>query len=133
MPHVLTTRAADFETRFGALLGAKREDSPDVDDAVAAIIADVRQRGDAAVMDLTRRFDGLDLMPETMAFSAAQIDDACAAVPAVERDALELAAARIRAYHQRQRPQDARWTDETGASLGWQWTAVAAAIPVVQL
>ena len=53
MPIILDATQPDFETRFAALLSAKREDSPDVDDTVAAIIADVRARGDAAVIELT--------------------------------------------------------------------------------
>ncbi len=127
MPQFLTTRDADFAPRFAALLEMKREDSPDVDDVVAGIIADVRARGDAAVIDLTERFDRLALTPETLAFSAEEISDAVAQVPAEERAALELAAERIRAYHVRQMPEDARWTDPDGATLGWRWGPVAAA------
>ena len=74
MPAMLSTRHPDFEPRFTALLGQKREDSPDVDAVVAAIIADVRTRGDAAVIEMTARFDRLDLTPETLAFSPAEID-----------------------------------------------------------
>jgi histidinol dehydrogenase len=70
MPQFLTHTDPDFETRFTALLSAKREDSVDVDDAVAAIIADVRKRGDAAVIELTSKFDRLDLTPDTLAISA---------------------------------------------------------------
>jgi histidinol dehydrogenase len=127
MPTILNTASPDFEARFAAVLSMKREDAPDVDDAVAAIIADVRTRGDAALIELTERFDRLSLTPETLAFSVAEIDDACTRVPAEERDALELAAARIRAYHDRQLPPDESWTDETGAVLGWRWTPVEAA------
>lgn len=127
MPHFLDAADADFQTRFEALLDLKREDSPDVDATVAAIIADVRKRGDAAVIELTAKFDGLELTPGTLAFSTAEIDDACAAVPQSERVALELAADRIKAYHEKQRPEDARWTDASGASLGWRWTPVSAA------
>lgn len=127
MPVFLETSDADFETRFAALLSAKREDSPDVDDTVAGIIADVRARGDAAVIDLTSRFDRLDLTPETLRFSADEIAAECARVPAAEREALELAASRIRAYHERQMPSDASWQDDSGATLGWRWTAVSAA------
>ncbi len=65
MPVFLDTKDADFETAFQRLLSAKREDSPDVDDAVAAIIADVRARGDAAVLELTKRFDRFDLTAAT--------------------------------------------------------------------
>jgi histidinol dehydrogenase len=127
MPVFLDSREPDFEARFSALLEMKREDAPDVDDAVAAIIADVRKRGDAAVIELTERFDRLKLAPGTLAFTSDEIDAAIAEVPADERDALEEAAERIRAYHVRQLPEDARWTDPEGATLGWRWTPVSAA------
>ncbi|MCE8514379.1 histidinol dehydrogenase [Ruegeria pomeroyi] len=127
MPQFLDSRQPDFETAFAALLGAKREDSPDVDAVVADIIADVRTRGDAAVIELTERFDRIALTPQTLRFSAEEIAQAVDEVPAPERAALELAAARIRAYHERQMPQDADWTDDTGARLGWRWSAVSAA------
>ena len=127
MPQFLDVQDADFEARFAALLGMKREDSPDVDATVAGIIADVRARGDAAVIELTSTFDKLDLTPATLAFSRDEIEAQIATVPATERAALELAAARIRAYHARQIPQDDMWQDETGATLGWRWTPVSAA------
>ena len=127
MPQFLDTTEPDFEARFAALLSAKREDSPDVDHVVAGIIADVRARGDAAVLELTAKFDRLELTPETMAFSAEEIDAEIAKVPAGEREALERAAQRIRAYHVRQMPEDALWTDPDGATLGWRWTPVSAA------
>ncbi|WP_375175356.1 histidinol dehydrogenase [Pseudooceanicola sp.] len=127
MPHILNTTDTDFETRFTELLTMKREDSPDVDDVVAGIIADVRARGDAAVIELTSKFDRLDLTPETLAFSTEEIDAQCALVTPEERSALDLAADRIRAYHVRQMPEDANWTDPDGATLGWRWTAVSAA------
>ncbi len=127
MPQFLDSSAPDFEAKFTQLLGMKREDSPDVDAIVAGIIADVRARGDAAVIELTSKFDRQTLTPETLRFSEAEIDAHCARVPAAEREALELAAERIRAYHARQMPQDASWTDAAGATLGWRWTAVEAA------
>ncbi len=127
MPIILDTSDTDFDARFAALLSMKREDSPDVDDTVRAIIDDVRARGDRAVIELTAKFDRLDLTPETMAFSEAEIDAECAKVPEAEREALQIAADRIRAYHARQLPEDARWTDAAGATLGWRWSAVSAA------
>jgi histidinol dehydrogenase len=127
MPVFLSTRDAQFETGFAALLGMKREEAEDVDQTVAAIIADVRARGDQAVIDLTARFDRLTLTPETLAFTPDEIAAECAKVSAPDRAALELAAARIRAYHERQLPQDASWVDATGATLGWRWTPVSAA------
>jgi histidinol dehydrogenase len=127
MPLFLSTQDPDFELRFQALLGLKREEAEDVDQAVAAIIADVRARGDAAVIELTAKFDRTHLTPETLAFSPDEIAQECAKVSAADRVALELAAERIRAYHSRQMPQDAQWTDAVGAELGWRWTPVSAA------
>lgn len=127
MPQFLSTTDADFDARFTAILNAKREDSPDVDDIVAGIIADVRKRGDAAVLDLTAKFDRLELAAEQLRVSEAEIDSEIANVPEAERIALELAAERIRAYHERQLPTDEMWTDAQGATLGWRWTPVSAA------
>lgn len=127
MPVFLSTSESDFEARFLALLGMKREDSVDVDDIVAGIISDVRNRGDAAVLDLTARFDRLSLTTGTMRFTAEEVDAECAKVSAEDRTALELAAARIRDYHARQKPEDAMWEDPTGARLGWRWSPVSAA------
>jgi histidinol dehydrogenase len=127
MPQFLSTLDADFDTRFTAILTAKREDSPDVDDIVAGIIADVRQRGDAAVLELTAKFDRLELTADRLRVSEAEIDAEIAKVPEAERIALETAAERIRAYHARQIPKDEMWTDAQGATLGWRWTPVSAA------
>ena len=127
MPVFLDTGAPGFEAQFAALISAKREEALDVDDTVAAIIADVRARGDAAVIDLTARFDRQTLTPETLAYTSDEIEAACRAVAPEDRAALDLAATRIRAYHDRQRPEDARWRDDTGAELGWRWSAVSAA------
>ncbi|MFQ6774357.1 histidinol dehydrogenase [Cereibacter sphaeroides] len=127
MPQFLDTRRPGFEADFTALLGMKREDSPDVDAVVSGIIADVRARGDAAVIELTARFDRLELTPEQLAFSEAEIEAEIATVSAEDRAALELAAERIRAYHARQMPEDARWTDAAGAELGWRWGPIASA------
>ena len=127
MPQFLSTTEPDFESRFAALLSAKREDSPEVDDVVAGIIADVRARGDAALIELTAKFDRLALTPDRLRFSEDEIEAECARVAPEDRAALELAAERIRAYHARQVPGDESWTDPEGASLGWRWTPVAAA------
>ncbi|MDA5093789.1 histidinol dehydrogenase [Aliiroseovarius sp. KMU-50] len=127
MPQFLNSQDADFEARFAELLSMKREDSPEVDDIVAGIIADVRTRGDAAVLELTAKFDRLELDAGGLRFSEAEIEAECAKVSETDRAALELAAARIRAYHEKQLPQDAMWTDASGVDLGWRWTPVSAA------
>ncbi|CAN0186008.1 unnamed protein product, partial [Chrysoparadoxa australica] len=94
---------------------------------VAAIIADVRARGDAAVLELTAKFDRLDLDAAGLRFTDDEIEHYCGQVADPERQALETAAERIRAYHVRQMPQDQSWTDPEGATLGWRWSAVSAA------
>ena len=127
MPYFLNTADSDFEARFAEVLDLKRESDADVDAIVAEIIADVRARGDAAVIELTARFDDMQLTPDTLAFSKAEMDAEIAKVPAAEAAALELAAARIRAYHERQIPENAWWEDSTGAGLGWRWGPVSAA------
>jgi len=127
MPRFLDTSEPGFESGFAALLGRKREEAEDVDAAVASIIADVRARGDAAVLELTARFDRMELTADRLAFSRAEIAAEVAKVSAEDRAALELAAERIADYHARQRPEDASWTDAVGATLGWRWTPVSAA------
>jgi len=123
----LSASDADFDPVFAELLDLKRETSAEVDDVVSGILTDIQQRGDQAVIDYTARFDGQSLTPETLAVSSEEIDEAVAATPADQRDALETAAARITAYHAKQLPEDADWTDESGVRLGWRWTPVDAA------
>jgi histidinol dehydrogenase len=127
MPVFLNATDPNFEAEFQTLLSAKREDSPDVDQVVADIIADVRARGDAALLEYTERFDRLTLAPETLRLSGAEIAAEIQKVAPEDRAALELAAERIRAYHAEQMPQDAWWKDASGAELGWRWTPVSAA------
>jgi len=117
---------ADFEARFAALLAAKREVSEDVDSTVRAILADVRARGDQAVIDYTARFDRLPLTAETLAIGEAEFAAAELAVEEKTRAALTLARDRIRAHHERQKPADDRYTDSLGVELGSRWTAIEA-------
>lgn len=118
---------ADFAARFDALKAMKREQSVDVNQAVAAIIDDVRGRGDAALIELTEKYDRQQLTADTLRFSEAEIDAAFDACDAQTRAALELAATRIADFHARQKPQDERFTDASGVELGHRWTAVDAA------
>src|SRR6185437_6390069 len=126
MPVRLDTGEPDFAARFADLLGAKREASAEVGNAVAAILAEVRTRGDAALIDYTARFDRLTLTPETLRFSEAEIEAGLAAVPANVRAALETAHERIRAHHQKQKPADHVYQDALGVTLGTLWTPVEA-------
>ena len=127
MTQFLDTTEPDFEARFATLLGSTREAARDVAGDVAAIIADVRARGDEAVCALTARLDRLEVTPASLRIGEAEIDAAAASVGPEDRAALELAAGRIRDYHARQVPDDASWTDAAGAILGWRWTPVDAA------
>jgi histidinol dehydrogenase len=126
MPIRLDTRAADFSQRFRAFLDAKREVSEDVVEAARAIIADVIARGDRALVELTRRFDRLDLHAGGLKVSAAEIDAASKACDPGALNALKLARERIEAYHLRQRPADERFVDALGVELGHRWTAIEA-------
>jgi histidinol dehydrogenase len=116
-----------FAAAFDALLNAKREEEEDVAQAVRGIIADVRARGDAALIELTNKFDRAGVTGQTLKLTAAEIDAAVAQVSKEQVAAIETAATRIEAYHRRQLPQDERFTDDTGALLGWRWTSVDSA------
>ena len=126
MPQRLDATAADFSARFDALLAMKREVSDDVDAAARAIIADVVARGDAALVDLSLKFDRIDLARRGLAITRDEIAAATAACPQAALDALDLAHRRIVAFHERQKPQDLRFIDEAGVELGWRWTSVEA-------
>ncbi|WP_181699700.1 histidinol dehydrogenase [Chthonobacter albigriseus] len=123
----LDDRDPDFEARFAAFLTTKREVSEDVDQAVRAIIDDVRARGDDALIDWTARLDRFDARARGLAVTADEIDAATRAVDAATLDALKLARDRIEAHHSRQKPADQRYTDALGVELGYRWTAVEAA------
>ena len=125
-PARLNAHAPGFEAAFRSLLLAKREQAEAVDSAVAAIIADVKARGDAAVLELTARFDRLQLDAAGLAISKAEVDAACAQVDAGQLAALRVAAERIEAFHARQRPLDDHFTDAAGVRLGLRWTPVDA-------
>jgi histidinol dehydrogenase len=116
----------DFETRFRALLAAKREVSEDVDATVRGILADVRARGDAAVLEYTARFDRLELTAGAMRISDAEFEAADKLVDDRTRAALVLARDRIQSHHARQKPVDDRYTDALGVELGSRWTAIEA-------
>ncbi len=109
--------AADFE----AFLREPRGDAADVGAAVAAILADVRANGFDAVARLTADLDDHRIDRESVAVTPARIQAAWDACASEDLAALELAAARIRAYHERQRPKDHDFTDEAGVGLAWRW------------
>jgi histidinol dehydrogenase len=115
-----------FEAAFSAFLSERRGSPAQVDAAVAEIIERVRTEGVAAVLDYSRRFDGAHLTEDQLRVTDAEIEAGAAACAPQVREAIAFAAARIRAYHERQRPADAWFTDEAGVELGWRWTALEA-------
>ncbi|HWU56677.1 MAG TPA: histidinol dehydrogenase [Rhizomicrobium sp.] len=127
MARRLNAADAGFAEAFQQLLFAKREEEEDVAAVVRGIIADVRKRGDAALVELTNKFDRADVTTATLKLSAGEIDAALGKVSKEQLTAIETAAARIESYHKRQMPEDARFTDDTGAVLGWRWTSVDSA------
>ncbi len=124
MARRLNASDPSFDADFQKLLFAGREEEEDVAAVVRDIIADVRARGDAALIELTNKLDRAGVARETLKLSAAEIDAALAKVSKEQLAAIETAALRIESYHRRQVPEDARFTDETGALLGWRWTCV---------
>jgi len=127
MARRLNAADASFAQDFQNLLFAKREEEEDVATVVRGIIADVRKRGDAALIELTNKFDRANVTEDTLKLSAGEIDAALGKVSKEQLTAIETAAARIESYHKRQLPEDARFTDDTGALLGWRWTSVDSA------
>ncbi len=127
MPLRLDSRDPGFAAAFARLVESARDTDSGVANDTAAIITDVRIRGDAALFELTERFDRIDLAATGMAVSEREIDAACAEVAPELMAALTLAADRIRAFHELQRPVDQDATDATGIRAGWRWSPVDAA------
>jgi histidinol dehydrogenase len=126
MPLRLDTAASDFGRQFDAFLAAKREVATDVDAIARGIIDDVIKRGDAALIELSRRFDRVDLDRIGLRVRADEIAAAAKSCNKKALDALALARSRIEAYHVRQLPKDDRFTDALGVELGSRWTAIEA-------
>src|ERR1700722_1769610 len=124
MPVRLDRSSADFAERFASFLAIKREVAADIEQATRAIVDDVADRGDAALIEATRRFDRLELNPEDLRISAGEVEAAVKACDARTLDALKFARDRIEVFHVRQLPKDERFTDALGVELGWRWSAI---------
>lgn len=123
----LDARSPDFAARFDAFVNARREADADVSRDVAEILSRVRSEGDSALADYTRRFDGHDLDATGWRIEPVNCGAALEALAPELRRALELAADRITAYHEQQRPADRDEVDPLGVRVGARWTAVQAA------
>jgi histidinol dehydrogenase len=126
MPLRLDSQKADFSAGFRSLLAAKRETAQDVEQAVRAIVAEVVAHGDKALLELTAKFDRIDLARTGLRVTAPEIEAAAKACEGEALAALKVARDRIEAYHRRQRPSDERFTDALGVELGVKWTAIEA-------
>ena len=126
MPLRLDSKNADFAARFRDFLAVKREAAQDVETAVRNILAEVKAYGDRALLQLTLKFDRLDLAKVSMRVSAGEIEAAAKSCEPQALNALKLARDRIEAYHLRQKPKDERYTDALGVELGSKWTAIEA-------
>jgi histidinol dehydrogenase len=126
MPIHLDARAPAFAARFRAFLDTKREAASDVEAAVRAILADVASRGDPALVELTRKYDRVEVDAAGLKVTAQEIEIAHGACDRRALDALTLARDRIEIYHRRQLPRDDRFTDALGVELGHRWTAIEA-------
>ncbi|WOJ88077.1 histidinol dehydrogenase [Methylocapsa polymorpha] len=124
MPLWLDTRSPDFGVSFKALLSMKREAAEDVDHAAQAIIAEVIARGDDALVAYSKKFDRVDLSALGLRVGAEEIAAAHARCSPEALEALQLAHARIVAFHERQLPQDQLFTDSVGVELGWRWRPI---------
>ena len=118
MPLRLDVSAPGFERDFSEFLGRNRDTDENVDRVAAEIVADVRARGDAALVDYTRKFDGFDVDVAGLRVSDAERSVAAAKVPPALREALAFAAERIKAFHHALLPRDVDFTDATGTRLG---------------
>ena len=124
MARRLNTKDKSFAEDFVALLYSRNEAEEDVAGQVKGIIADIRKRGDTALVELTNKFDRANVTLASLKLSDAEIEAGLGQVTKPQLDAIAVAAARIETYHQRQLPKDDSFTDDIGAVLGWRWTSV---------
>ncbi|MCQ2965247.1 MAG: histidinol dehydrogenase [Alphaproteobacteria bacterium] len=117
----------NFDESFSRFLMLKRENSIDVSETVSEIICNVRKNGDKSLLDYTAKYDKLVLTGESMLVSEQEIQDAVKECDQKTLNALYLAAERIEAFHNQQIPNSKLFNDETGALMGWRWTAVQSA------
>ena len=127
MPARLDAAAADFLARLHALIDRRRAEEGDAERVAAEIVREVRARGDSALIEFTRRFDRVELSPETLRIGADEIAAAASRLDPRDRAALAEARDRIEDHHRRQLPRDADYRDAAGVRLGWRWRPVDAA------
>jgi histidinol dehydrogenase len=127
MPLNLDSREVGFDAAFQTFLDADRDSGANVEATVRTILDDVKQRGDAAVIEYTEKFDHLTLTSGSLRFTAEEIESAKSQCDTDTIDALEIAAARIEAFHRKLLPTDLDYQDDAGVRLGARWTAIESA------
>lgn len=120
----LNSSQQDFSAQLAKALAWDDARSADITRAVADIINAVRTRGDAALLEYTQKFDDAKATLASLRVTEKEIDAAYAACDEIEREALEIAAQRIREYHAHQLPHNHEFTDALGNRLGWRWSAI---------
>lgn len=118
---VLLTTQSDFQTIFNRLLATRAMDTSAVKQPVSEILVNVRDNGDTALCDYTKRFDRLDITPQKLRITDEEIQAACKQIPAELMDALDIAAKRIKSFHEKQLPPNLHYEDESGFELGYRW------------
>lgn len=118
---VLLTTQSDFQTIFNRLLATRAMDTSAVKQPVSEILENVRDNGDIALCDYTKRFDRLDITPQKLRITDEEIQAACKQIPAELMDALDIAAKRIKSFHEKQLPPNLHYEDESGFELGYRW------------
>ncbi len=126
MPVFLNFDDPKFDQHFVEILNSERNVSSEVNGVVSDILTDVKRRGDEALIQLTDRFDKIKLKKEELSFSQNEVDELSAKITLNERKALDLAASRIKLFHEKQQPKDVSWIDDIGVELGWRWTPLDA-------
>ena len=125
MPKLLNTKDPDFERLFSKFLHREGSKNRKLIKTVSSILESVRRDGDRALIKLTETHDNFFLSEESISFSDDEIKSQITLVSPTEKKALQLAADRIRSYHEKQVPQDALWADDLGARVGWAWRPIA--------
>ncbi|EUK19417.1 histidinol dehydrogenase [Commensalibacter papalotli (ex Servin-Garciduenas et al. 2014)] len=118
---VLLTTQSDFQTIFNRLLATRAMDTSAVKQPVTEILENIRKNGDTALCDYTKRFDRLDITPQKLRITDEEIQAACKQIPVELMDALDIAAKRIKSFHEKQLPSNLHYEDESGFELGYRW------------
>ena len=121
---ILNWQEKIFESAIERILSCSRGQDLDISDTVSKIIQQVVTKKNEGLIELTQKLDNIDLKPENFMFSQPEINLACDQVPFDQKKAIDLAAKRIKDFHEKQLPEDKYWTDSDGIEMGWRWQPI---------